>query len=107
MKILETVAEITRLKKQFEGADPIKIETLEGLIEQAAHERVYLALLNKKALETGLIKYHPDDLTRQQALPISAEITRHSAAYTNIMDKLMKHLGMPSDEDDDGLDDYA
>jgi len=59
-----------------------------------------------QALETGLVKIHPSNPQMQQTLPVSAEIAKHSATLTNIMDKLMKHLGASSDEDDEGLSDY-
>ncbi len=99
--------EINRLKEEFKDADKSKLEVLDGLIEQAAYERIYLKRLNEQAINTGLVQFHPEDAKLQRALPISAEIARHSAALTNIMDKLLKHLAIDQDDDDDGLDDYA
>lgn len=98
--------EIERLKAEFSGADENKLRVLEGLIEQAAFERIYLQQLNEKAIVTGLVEFHPENAKLQRVLPISQEIARHSAALTNIMDKLIKHLGSGEDEDDDGLDEY-
>ena len=98
--------EIDRLKAQFIGADESKINALESLIEQAAYEKLYLRQLNKQAIITGLVKIHPDNPSIQQTLPISGEISKHSAALTNIMDKLMKHLGVTLEDDDEGLSDY-
>lgn len=100
------VVEIERLKAEFSGADENKLKALEPLIEQAAYERVFLQRLNEQALVTGLVKFHPDNPAIQKALPISGAIAKHSAALTNIMDKLMKHLAVASDDDDDGLDEY-
>ncbi len=102
----ELSIEIGRLKAKFNNADENKLETLESLIEQAAFERIYLRRLNEQALESGLVKFHPDNPKIQQALPVSGEIAKHSAALTNIMDKLMKHLAPELDESDDGLSDY-
>lgn len=103
----ELSAEIDRLKQEFDGADEKKLSALEGLIEQAAFERIYLKRLNEQAIITGLVEFHPENAKLQRTLPISGEIAKHSAALTNIMDKLMKHLAVGQDEDDDGLDEYA
>ena len=102
----ELSIEIDRLKKEFSGADENKINALEALIEQAAYERIYLRKLNEQAIVTGLVKIHPADPCRQQTLPVSGEISKHSATLTNITDKLMKYLAVEPEEDDDGLGDY-
>ena len=102
----ELSAEIARLKAEFAGADENKLRALDALIEQAAYEKLYLRQLNEQAIITGLVKYHPDNPAIQQTLPVSGEISKHSAALTNIMDKLLKHLGSQSDEEDEGLSDY-
>jgi hypothetical protein len=102
----ELSAEVSRLKNEFPGADENKLRALEGLIEQAAYERIYLKRLNEQALISGLVEFHPENTKLQRTLPISGEIAKHSAALTNIMDKLMKHLAVPLDDDDDGLGDY-
>jgi hypothetical protein len=106
MQSKELTAEISRLKAEFAGADENKIKVLEALIEQAAYERLYLKRLNGQAIESGLVEFHPENAKLQRTLPVSGEIAKHSAALTNIMDKLMKHLAVPIDEDDDGLGDY-
>ncbi len=106
MENQELAIEIDRLKKEFESADENKIEVLKALIEQAAFETLYLRRLNEQAIVTGLVKIHPENPHRQQTLPISGEIAKHSAALTNIMDKLMKHLSVETNDDSEGLDDY-
>ena len=102
----ELTDEINRLKAQFTGAEDNKINALESLIEQAAYEKLYLRQLNKQAIITGLVKIHPDNPSIQQTLPISGEISKHSAALTNIMDKLMKHLGVTLEDEDNELSEY-
>lgn len=99
-------AESAQVRAEFEGADEHRLTALASLIEQAACERLFLRKLNEQALVSGLVKIHPSDPTKQKALPISAEIARHSAALTNITDKLMKHLAPGGDEDDDGMEEY-
>lgn len=106
MAASELSVEIERLKSKFVGADENKIEILDSLIEQAAYEKLYLRKLNKQAIETGLVKVHPDNANIQQSLPVSKEIAKHSATLTNIMDKLMKHLAVEFDDEDDDLDEY-
>lgn len=102
----ELSIEIDRLKKKFANADENKLEALEGMIEQAAYERIYLKRLNEQAIISGLVQFHPENAKLQRTLPISGEIAKHSASYSNIMDKLMKHLGAEADDEDDDLDEY-
>ena len=106
MQSPELAAEVERLKTEFAGAGENKLRALEGLIEQAAYERIYLKLLNGRALTTGLVEFHPENAKLQRALPVSAEIARHSAALTNILDKLCKHCLVEQDDEDEGLSDY-
>lgn len=99
--------EINKLKQEFSNADESKLKALEGLIEQAAFERLYLKQLNEQALLCGLVEFHPENAKLQRPLPISHEIARHSAALTNIMDKLIKHLIPDTDDiDDEDLGEY-
>jgi hypothetical protein len=102
----ELLAEIERLKAEFANADEGKLRALEGLIEQAAYERLYLKRLNEQAIVSGLVEFHPENAKLQRTLPISNAIAKHSAALTNIMDKLMKHLAVEQDDEDDGLSEY-
>lgn len=106
MKTPELLTEINRLRDEFPSANANKLKALESLIEQAAYETLYLKSLNDQAIKTGLVEFHPENAKLQRALPISNEISRHSAALTNIMDKLMKHLAVEVDDEDDELDEY-
>lgn len=106
MRTSDIAAEIARIKEQFAGADENKLKALEGLIEQAAYERLFLIQLNRQALESGLIEVHPENAKLQRQLPIANTIAKHSAAYTNIMDKLLKHLAVDDDWEDDELDEF-
>lgn len=102
----ELSREIERIKEQFEGAPEKHIAALEGMIEQAARERLHLKRLNELAEQTGLVRVHEENASLQRALPVSAEIARHAASYTNIMDKLMKHLATRTPDEDDGLEEF-
>ena len=105
MKSQDIQNEIDRLKAQFEGVDESKLNVLDALIEQAAHETIYLRQLNAQAMETGLVKVHLNDSTVQKVQPVSNEINRHAASLTNIIDKLCKHMNI-NDDEDEGLDAY-
>jgi len=102
----ELEAEIERLKATFPGADENKVAALAGLVEQAAYERLYLKQLNEQAIKSGLVKFNPENATLQRTLPISGEIAKHSATLTNILDKLVKHLGAAQDEEDEELAEF-
>lgn len=106
MAASELSTEIERLKAKFAAADENKLDVLDALIVQAAHERIYLKRLNEQALVSGLVEFHPENAKLQRTLPISGEIAKHSAALTNIMDKLMKHLAIEVEDEDDGLSEY-
>ena len=106
MSTSELTAEIDRLKKEFANADEGKLRALDGLIEQAAYERLYLKRLNEQAIVSGFVQFHPENALIQRALPISNEIAKHAASLSNIMDKLCKHLLIESQDDDDGLGEY-
>lgn len=102
----ELTAEIDRLKAEFQNADESKLRVLDGLIEQAAYERLYLKTLNEQAIKSGLVQFHPENATVQRALPVSGEISRHAASLTNIMFKLCRLLDISDDTEDEGLEDY-
>lgn len=106
MSNAEITKEIERIKSLFPNADENKLMALEGLIEQAAYTKLYLKKLNEQAIVSGLVEFHPENAKLQRTLPISNEIAKHSASLTNIMDKLMKHLAVDMDDEDDGLDEY-
>ena len=102
----DLILEIARLEKQFADADGKKLEAMRGLIEQAAYERLYLRELNAQALRSGLVKIHPDNPRLQKSLPVSSEITKHSATLTNIIDKLCRHLTASQEDEDDALAEF-
>lgn len=106
MQNTELLAEIERLKEQFKNADESKLNAMDCLINQAAYETLYLKKLNEQALNSGLIKIHPNNPDVQKTLPVSTEISKHSASLTNIIDKLCKHLCLDNEEEDESLNEY-
>lgn len=98
--------EAKALLKKFKGADPAKLDQLSGLIQKAAFENAAIKDLHGMAMQSGLVRFAPENASKQRPLPVSAEIARHTAAYTNVMDKLMKHLGGSLPEEDGSLSEY-
>jgi hypothetical protein len=102
----ELSIEIERLKAKFKNADESKLDALNELVGEAAKIAIDLKRLNEIAAISGLVETSPDNPRKQRVLPVSAELARHRASYVNVMDKLMKHLAVEQDEDDDGLGEY-
>jgi hypothetical protein len=106
MKPEEIEAKTLEIRRTFDGAPPALLDALMPLMRRAAYEQLYLDGLDAIAARTGLVVSNPSNPAQQKALPVSQEIARHQASFTNIMDKLVRHLRPDEDEPDDGLGDY-
>lgn len=98
--------EYDRIKTLFTGVDEKQLQLVEGAIIEAARLRVELDKLNEIVKVTGLIKIAPNNPTRQKVLPVSKELPKIRASYTNIIFKLARILGAGINDEDLGLDDY-
>ena len=98
--------EYERIKALFVNVDENQLALVDGAIIEAARLRVELDRLNEIVKLSGLIKVDPNNLTRQKALPVSRELPKVRAGYTNIIFKLARVLGTGISEEDLGLDDY-
>lgn len=103
---LSVVQEHDRIKALFEDVDEKQVELADGAIWEAARIRHQLDEINERVKVCGLIKFHPDDPTRQKALPVSRELPKLRAGYLNIIFKLIHVFGANVDEDEFGLEDY-
>ena len=103
---LSVVQEHDRLRKLFEDVDEKQVELADGAIWEAARIRHQLDEINEKAKISGLVKFHPEDPTKQKVLPVSKELPKLRAGYANIIFKLIRVLGANVNEDELGLDDY-
>ena len=103
---LSVVQEHDRLRKLFEDVDEKQVELADGAIWEAARIRHQLDEINERAKVSGLVKFHPEDPTKQKVLPVSKELPKLRAGYTNIIFKLIRVLGANVNEDELGLDDY-
>lgn len=99
--------EYERIKKLFADVDEKQLELVDGAILEAARLRIELDRLHEIVRRSGLIKIDPDNPTRQKTLPVSKELPKVRAGYTNIIFKLARVLGAGINEEDLGLDDYV
>ena len=102
----ETRQEYERIRGLFADVDEKQLMLVEGAIMEAARLRVELNRLNEIVRQSGLIKVDPNNPSRQKSLPVSKELPKVRAAYTNIIFKLARVLGANVGDEDLGLDDY-
>lgn len=103
----ELKQEYDRIKALFENVDEKQLQLIDGAILEAARLRVELDRLNEIVSVTGLIKVDPANPLRQKVLPVSKELPKVRAGYTNIIFKLARILGAGVDVEDLGLDEYV
>ena len=105
-KMTELKQEYDRIKALFVDVDEKQLQLVDGAIIEAARLRLELDRLHEIVKVTGLIKIDPNNPTRQKVLPVSKELPKIRAGYTNIIFKLARILGAGINEEDLGLDDY-
>jgi hypothetical protein len=102
----EVARKTQEIRSKFPDVDSVLLDAVEPLMKRAAIESLYLEALDGIAEESGLVAVSPKDPTRQRPLPVSQELTRHGASYTNIMDKIIRHLKPQAEIDEEELADY-
>lgn len=102
----KTKQEYERIKALFADVDEKQLQLVDGAIIEAARLRVELDRLHAIVKVSGLVKVDPNNPTRQKALPVSKELPKVRAGYTNIIFKLARVLGASINDEDLGLDDY-
>lgn len=98
--------EYERIKMLFTDVDDRQLQLVDGAIIEAARLRVELDRLHDIVKQSGLIKVDANNPTRQKTLPVSKELPKVRAAYTNVIFKLARVLGAGVADEDLGLDDY-
>lgn len=106
MIMTEIEQEYDRIKALFAEVDEKQLQLVEGAILEAARLRVELDRLHEIVKVSGLIKVDAQNPTRQKVLPVSKELPKVRAGYTNIIFKLARILGASVGEEDLGLDEY-
>lgn len=98
--------EYERIKNLFADVDEKQLQLIDGAIWEAARLRVELDRLNEIAQRSGLIKFDPNNPSRQKALPVAKELPKVRASYINVIFKLARILGAGINDEDLGLEDY-
>lgn len=98
--------EYKRIKALFADVDEKQLKLVDGAIIEAARLRVELDRLHDIVKQSGLVKVDPDNPLRQKVLPVSRELPKVRASYTNVIFKLARVLGAGINDEDLGLDDY-
>lgn len=98
--------EYDRIKNLFSDVDEKQLQLVDGAILEAARLRVELDRLHEVAKVSGLIKVDAKNPQRQKVLPVSKELPKVRAGYTNIIFKLSRVLGAGVAVEDLGLDEY-
>ena len=102
----EIQQEYERIKALFADVDEKQLQLVDGAIIEAARLRVELDRLHEIVKVSGLVKVDPNNPMRQKVLPVSKELPKVRAGYTNIIFKLARVLGSSVTDEDLGLDDY-
>ena len=102
----EIMHEYERIKTLFADVDDRQLQLVDGAIIEAARLRVELDRLHDIVKQSGLVKVDVNNPSRQKTLPVSKELPKVRAAYTNIIFKLARVLGAGVADEDLGLDDY-
>lgn len=105
--MIELQQEYDRIKALFADVDEKQLQLVDGAILEAARLRVELDRLHEIVKVTGLIKVDPTNPQRQKVLPVSKELPKVRAGYTNIIFKLARILGASVSEEDLELEDYV
>lgn len=105
--MVEIKQEYERIRALFADVDEKQLQLVDGAIIEAARLRVELDRLHEIVKQSGLIKVDPNNPARQKSLPVSRELSKVRAGYTNIIFKLARVLGAGINEEDLGLDDYV
>lgn len=102
----QTRQEYERIKALFTDVDEKQLQLVDGAIIEAARLRVELDRLHEIVKVSGLVKVDPNNPMRQKVLPVSKELPKVRAGYTNIIFKLARVLGSSVTDEDLGLEDY-
>lgn len=93
--------EFEKLQEIFEKCDePIK-NVINGLLQETAFLAIELQTMREVLENTGMIKIHPTDFTRQKALPIANEYRRTLNIYSlniKVLASVLKNVDGAEDD---------
>ncbi|MCI1958179.1 MAG: hypothetical protein LKJ25_00970 [Clostridia bacterium] len=103
MKRIEKIrAETEKLREIFKNAAPETLNLIGGLVGETAFLQTELEDMRNVLNETGMIKVHPADPTKQKALPIANEYRRTLNVYSmniKVLAAVLRHVD--TDEEDE------
>lgn len=95
--------EIQKLNEVFKDIDENERQLVDGLIQEAATLRTELFFMEEVIKESGLLKVHPQDKSKQKALPIANEYRRTINVYAIVIKTLDSILNKNPVEQGDPL----
>jgi len=98
--------EFAKLIEIFADIDESKKRLVEGLIQDAAFLYAENYEIKEKLNKTGMIKYHPDNLTLQKPLPAAAQYLKNLNSYAVVIRTLNGVLLKKEVNDDEDMDEF-
>jgi hypothetical protein len=106
VRCVDLKKEYARLIELFSGCDENKVKLLDGLIVECARCKKNLDDINSKIrISGGLVRVNPSNKYQVKISPLSVELTKIRANYTNMITNLCRQLSI-NIEDDDELNDF-
>lgn len=98
--------ELAKLIEIFKDVEPTKVKLVHGLIQDAAFLYAENYILKESLNKTGMIKFHPTNLTMQKSIPAAKEYRQNLNSYAIIIRTLDGVLMKDIVEEEDDMDDY-
>lgn len=96
--------ELKKITEIFKDVDKQQREIAEGLIQETAYLKSELWEMRQVLDKTGMIKIHPNDPSKQKALPIANEYRRTANIYALNIKTLNSILQNNVLEEEDAFD---
>ena len=93
--------EFEKLQEVFEKCDEPLKKVINGLLQETAFLSVELQEMRTILENTGMIKIHPTDFTKQKALPIANEYRRTLNVYSlniKVLASILKNIDGAEDD---------
>lgn len=98
--------ELEKLNQIFIDVEDSDKKLVEGLIQDAAFLYAENYELKQILNQTGMIKIHPDDSSKQKPLPIAKEYRQNLNSYSVVIKTLSSVLQKKIDDEDDDMNEF-
>lgn len=92
------------LKEIFKSIESNTLKLIDGLLEETAFLKVELEEMRNIMSETGMLKVHPTDKSKQKSMPVANEYRRTMNIYSLNIKVLATILNKLGDCEDDAFD---